>query len=422
MLKEFLNSLDIRLADENHYGIFFRNRTDKLIEFGQLSSGEKDLITMVFPIIEGRIEQRLAVAKNEKIRQGDIVLLIDGPETYLHPSLELNFLKYLRDSVEKAQKENSRVQFVLCTHSQVIINNALPSELYLLSFPAKGADNQLLCTDKLNRKSLQSLLGDLGFGVISAGKTIILFEGEEDIQIIQIFFPDIEHEFILLPLGGKGKILKMVRTFRQVISELNSMNISIFAVLDRDRGRYVKSNMKRLENLIFTYPGLCIENLLIDPDEIFEALKILVTQNKLTNMNIGSGNDVKELINRIIRKDDFFNNELKQRVQEELIFHIDIKDHIDISFREIEIEIDEIATKKKNRLRKITEEKKKEIREAVNAGKLENLNGKVLFGMIAKEFGLERKTLVRIVADKLREHNRIPKGLKDIIQCLRMNT
>jgi hypothetical protein len=139
-------------------------------------------------------------------------------------------------------------------------------------------------------------------------------------------------------------------------------------------------------------------------------------------MNIGSGNDVKELINRIIRKDDFFNNELKQRVQEELIFHIDIKDHIDISFREIEIEIDEIATKKKNRLRKITEEKKKEIREAVNAGKLENLNGKVLFGMIAKEFGLERKTLVRIVADKLREHNRIPKGLKDIIQCLRMNT
>ena len=63
--------------------------------------------------------------------------------------------------------------------------------------------------------------------------------------------------------------------------------------------------------------------------------------------------------------------------------------------------------------------KRGEIKEAVNAGKLEDLNGKVLFGMLAGEFDLRRKTLVRVVADKIREHNRIPKGLTNIIQYLK---
>jgi predicted ATP-dependent endonuclease of OLD family len=142
------------------------------VEYNALSSGEKDAIAMMFPLIEKQIENELARAKDETPPSEDLVVLIDGPEEYLHPSLQRSFLGYIREHVKEAEERGEKLQFILATHSSTLVNEAESEELFMMLFPDQvSTSNQLIkvstTTEKL--RVIREVLGDIS--LLAAGKS-----------------------------------------------------------------------------------------------------------------------------------------------------------------------------------------------------------------------------------------------------------
>jgi hypothetical protein len=57
---------------------------------------------------------------------------------------------------------------------------------------------------------------------------------------------------------------------------------------------------------------------------IFEALKVTAGNTKLDNSNIKDDTDIKQLKESIINSKEFFNDEIKKRLNVELNIRIDI--------------------------------------------------------------------------------------------------
>ncbi|NIO38194.1 AAA family ATPase, partial [Candidatus Bathyarchaeota archaeon] len=80
------------VIERDTYKVYFKNRIGERVEFDYLSSGEKDILALVFPFVEKRVERELSRVKGESILGEDLVFLIDSPEAYLHPELQTRFL------------------------------------------------------------------------------------------------------------------------------------------------------------------------------------------------------------------------------------------------------------------------------------------------------------------------------------------
>ena len=117
------------------------------VDIDDLSSGEKAIIHLFFPLIENRIQSLIEFSKGEigstSVRQSteQVCVLMDEPELHLHPNLQGKILDYLRNL---AVIED--VQFVLATHSPTIVDLASSDELFLLrpSEMAGANENQLI--------------------------------------------------------------------------------------------------------------------------------------------------------------------------------------------------------------------------------------------------------------------------------------
>lgn len=77
-----------------------------------LSEGEQQLIT-----IRGI---------NELLIETNTLLLLDEPDTYLHPSWQRMFIEFIIQLIEK--NDNVKSQYVICTHSPQLLSNANPEK------------------------------------------------------------------------------------------------------------------------------------------------------------------------------------------------------------------------------------------------------------------------------------------------------
>ena len=114
-----------------------------LVDIDDLSSGEKAVIQLFFPLIEHHVTKHLESMRKlaASADPSNLAVLMDEPELHLHPNLQGKVLDYIRSL---ALSEG--VQFVLATHSPSIVEQATSDELYLLR-PAEltpGNDNQLI--------------------------------------------------------------------------------------------------------------------------------------------------------------------------------------------------------------------------------------------------------------------------------------
>ncbi len=399
------------------YKVNFLNRMGETVEFDQLSSGEKDVLAMLFSLIEKQVENILAKAKEEQLPNDDIVILIDTPEANLHPSLQNLFLRYVRKSIREAKKKGDNIQFILTTHSPILINSAIPSELFLMNF-SDQSDNQLLETKSWDLHKLQSYLGKLGLSALTYGKPILLVEGKDDEEILQLLYPELEEKFVIYHLGGKERVRNFIDAFNQLIYDLNSRGLKIFGILDKDRENILATKSQETRNSLFTLPVTCMENLLLDSSILYESVNVLAGNSKLIQLGITSSSDIDQLKNTIINEQEFFREELKVRINEELTIHVGVDDLTSISSQEVEKRIDEVTTKRKQRVTTLITAQESNIKQFITNNNFGELNGKILLNHISQKFGLKRETLARDVANRMQENNVVPKKIVDIVEKL----
>ena len=104
--------VEFNLLDKDRK-IFFRNEKSEKITTEELSGGEKELITKAFALYVSDIR--------------DKIILIDEPESSLHPNWQNRILKIYEDFA----KENNN-QIIIATHSPHIIASAKKESLRLL--------------------------------------------------------------------------------------------------------------------------------------------------------------------------------------------------------------------------------------------------------------------------------------------------
>ena len=137
--------------EENDYRITFENRTGEQVKFDHLSSGEKDSIAMIFLLVEKQIENLVSEVREAEPEEEDLVVLIDSPESHLHPAMQSRFFNYLKDILKSSEGENLSLQVLLCTHSRRILDNCDMENIYFLMFSDQRPDNQLVHVDGIGK-------------------------------------------------------------------------------------------------------------------------------------------------------------------------------------------------------------------------------------------------------------------------------
>lgn len=101
---------------------FIIKKENKILSLNQLSHGEKMTIAMV-----GDLARRLAIANPGMFNplEGSGIVLIDEIDLHLHP-------RWQRSIVQKLRSTFPNIQFVLTTHSPLIINHLKPENIFLL--------------------------------------------------------------------------------------------------------------------------------------------------------------------------------------------------------------------------------------------------------------------------------------------------
>ena len=185
------------------------------LDFGSLSSGEREVVTVVFDFLL-RSPQ-------------DCIVVFDEPELHLHPELSYRLLRTLQDVGE-------RNQFIFCTHSPEIITASLEQSVIFVG-PSKGAGVNQALPVRENDKFLD-VMRTLGqsIGVISLGKRIVLIEGTRDSldkevygSIIGAQYPEI----VLVPVGGKDTAVSFQRATETVLSQ-TIWGVDFFMLCDGD--------------------------------------------------------------------------------------------------------------------------------------------------------------------------------------------
>jgi predicted ATP-binding protein involved in virulence len=121
---------DLRIQRSPVADMVIKKKGQKL-SVNQLSSGEKSLLTMV-----GDLARRLAIANPglPNPLNGRAVVLIDEVDLHLHP-------KWQKGIVARLQDTFPNVQFILSTHSTLVINHLKTESIFLLDnfecYPAK---------------------------------------------------------------------------------------------------------------------------------------------------------------------------------------------------------------------------------------------------------------------------------------------
>lgn len=243
------------------------------IDIDDLSSGEKAVIALFLPFLEDEIDALVRdLSGKERLEEQDLICVMDEPELHLHPLLQSKLLDYFRQTVV-----GHTVQFIVSTHSPVLINSAALDELFIL-MPPQGTPsyNQLIpATSEVTRlEALRVLVGDT-FSATS-GRPLVLVEGENpadikdepsDVRIIELLSPGFKR-FSLVPMGGKDRIGKLGEVLQQVMQPGGS-GLTVFAITDMDR-RPVDSDAT---DRLFAWPVTMIENFLLEPTAIMEVLE-----------------------------------------------------------------------------------------------------------------------------------------------------
>jgi len=246
------------------------------VDIDDLSSGEKSIIQMFYPLLEHQVRGLLAQIKSglAEAERPETCVLIDEPELHLHPNLQVKVFDYLR-----ILTSSGKTQVIIVTHSPTIVEHASFEELFLLR-PVElvpPGENQLIqiASDEDRLKLLRDVFGTTSN--VTAMQPIVIIEGELQTGASAVtsdrkLYRALNRGFdavTLLPGGGKSECLKLLKVLNKILPSISG-NLEAVALLDRDMG--LESN----EQNIYLLPVSMIENFLLDPLPLWEAIQSVV--------------------------------------------------------------------------------------------------------------------------------------------------
>ena len=259
--------------------------SETLVDLDDLSSGEKSIVQMFYPLVEREVKSLVKEIDSgpQTVERAEFCVLIDEPELHLHPNLQLKVLDYLRVLASAAH-----TQIIVATHSPTMVEYASFEELFLLK-PAELSEseqNQLtqVAGDDERLAFLRGVFGSTSN--LTALQPVVVVEGvtERDAQkvlpdrkLYRALHPGFDR-VTLIPGGGKGECKTLLRSLNDVLPQF-SARLSAVALLDRDTE--IASNDSRIELLSVSM----IENFLLDPDSIWEALQSVIEKTGFTTVD-----------------------------------------------------------------------------------------------------------------------------------------
>lgn len=258
--------------EDNIRMVFVRTAdgTTASLDLDDLSSGEKAVIQLLFPLVETRIRDNLDSisrlgSNTQQQEPRDRLFLLDEPELHLHPDLQRRMLAYLRE-----QSSGTGNQFMLITHSPTILDEAADEELYVLG-PPRGHENQLQkAADPSERlEALRDLTGESYF--LSTGRNIVCIEGENTVKgkvsdrsLIEILNAR-SGRYTFVPMGGRGQVMAAIERLRGSLP-VDRYGVCVVGLVDHDRGA------PSVEDCV-TWPFCEIENALLVTSLIIDGVK-----------------------------------------------------------------------------------------------------------------------------------------------------
>lgn len=247
------------------------------VDIDDLSSGEKEVIALFMPLLERQINQIIRkLQKGEEVdldSAPDTVMVLDEPDLHIHPELQKRMLTYMR---KRAYEDN--VQFIIATHSPVIINEAVSNELFsLVPREIAGDSNQLrkVISNQEKLYLFKDVCGDVS--ILTLGRPIVFIEGKapdemkttpSDQRILELLCSQ-ARDFTFVPMGGKEEVRKAAVLLNQLISE-KLVGLPVYAIVDADLDLDI--DVKTSAG-IEKWEYCTIENTLFDPISIYEVLE-----------------------------------------------------------------------------------------------------------------------------------------------------
>jgi energy-coupling factor transporter ATP-binding protein EcfA2 len=168
---------DVFAEKGNTIVLSFARAGNNWIPAADCGLGLQDLLILLYWVI---------VAKEE-------LVLVEEPESHMHPDMQRRLLTFIRDNTQK--------QLFVTTHSNVFLNNALVDRVFFTTF----SDGMIRVDDATSRASI---LDDLGYAVTDnlVSDLVILVEGPSDVPVVEEFLKKYgllaRFEVRIWPLGG----------------------------------------------------------------------------------------------------------------------------------------------------------------------------------------------------------------------------
>ncbi len=302
----------VNVDERTDMKVLFENiKTGSVIEFDNLSSGEKSIIQLFLPLIEHEILHNLKLIEepHSKIEWECRPVIIDEPELHLHPNLQELLLSYMRE-MAAAQ----RYQFIVSSHSQVLVDAANHDELYLMRPVHSVGDGENQLIRIADSEDGLDLINEV-FGRrsdLTAMTSIVLVEGKKltpgsrassDRKIYELLDSRFRR-ITVTPSSSKSECAARALSLSEAMKQLGS-NAQVRALVDRDVDT-AEPNM-----LVKMLPVSMVENFLIDPAVIFEALNLVIEKTHFTEVS-----EVEQAITSIL--DSMEKHEIERRVKASL--------------------------------------------------------------------------------------------------------
>jgi len=276
----------------------FTEGSAKPLPFKSLSSGEQEVVKVVFDVVRKDIKHS--------------VIIVDEPELHLHPTLTFKLIETLKTIGDHTN------QFIFLTHSADLISTYYSTgDVYFIDSVQTGS-NQAHRLSELNHShsELVQLIGQ-NLGLFAVGKKLIFIEGENSSidrltyhAIIQNIMPDAK----VIPVGSVVNINTLNTIEEQIRNSI--FGIDIFMIRDRDGLDNIQITEVEKNGRIRCLKRRHIENYFLDSEILFKVAEKLY----VTAVNTTLTKDIIELeIKEIAKKSLNFN--LLQNAKEYLSFN-----------------------------------------------------------------------------------------------------